>query len=73
MPQKDEWWGSGVLLVGKMILPEAFKMDTAYKLHVGKGRETEMGEGRTSDGWKCDSLPQKKKKSGILLSWFLFF
>lgn len=37
------------MLVGEMILPEAFKLDTAYKIHVGKRRETEMGEGRTSE------------------------
>lgn len=32
-----------------MILSEAAKMATAYRLHAGKRRETEMGEGRTSD------------------------
>lgn len=58
--------------VGEIIL-EAVKMATAYMLHVGKRRETELGEGRTSDQLQMLLLAfqeKKKEKSGNLI--FIF-
>lgn len=49
------------LLVGELILPEAFKMDTAYKIHVGKKKIKKWGREGLLMSCKCDSLPLKKR------------